>query len=246
MHEENCFITLTYNNENLPPGHSLNLSHFQNFMKRYRKFLWKNHRQKISFFHCGEYGTKLGRPHYHACIFGHDFADKKIHSNHNGNTLYTSQILEKDLWKMGYCLIGEVSFKSAAYVARYITKKINGPAQHEHYIKIDDYGEAHFVDKEYCTMSRNPAIGKRWIDKYYSDVYPSDEVIINGKSTKPPRFYDKQLEKNQPTIFKNIKLKRKKENQGNKKDQTPERLETRKTVKLAQIKSLTRNYENDS
>ena len=34
VHDENCFITLTYNNENLPKDGSLNKRDFQLFMKR--------------------------------------------------------------------------------------------------------------------------------------------------------------------------------------------------------------------
>ena len=37
QYENNCFITLTYDNEHLPPDGSLQLSHFQDFFKRFRK-----------------------------------------------------------------------------------------------------------------------------------------------------------------------------------------------------------------
>jgi hypothetical protein len=69
LHEKNCFITLTYSPENLPKDGSLDVSHFQKFMKRFRKRFGPG----IRFFHCGEYGESLSRPHYHACIFGFDF-----------------------------------------------------------------------------------------------------------------------------------------------------------------------------
>lgn len=37
MHDKNCFITLTYNDQYLPADGSLHLDHFQKFMKRLRK-----------------------------------------------------------------------------------------------------------------------------------------------------------------------------------------------------------------
>ena len=56
--EKNCFITLTYNDENLPKDGSLDVTHFQKFMKRLRK----KHGAGIRFYHCGEYGDKFGFP----------------------------------------------------------------------------------------------------------------------------------------------------------------------------------------
>lgn len=41
MHDNNCFITLTYNPENLPPDGGLIKSDFQKFMKRLRKYYSK-------------------------------------------------------------------------------------------------------------------------------------------------------------------------------------------------------------
>ena len=72
LYEKNCFITLTYNNDFIPPGNTLVVKHFQDFMKRLRK----KYGDGIRFFHCGEYGEKTGRPHYHAILFNHDFDDK--------------------------------------------------------------------------------------------------------------------------------------------------------------------------
>ena len=72
LHKDNCFITLTYNDEHLPSPPSLSVRDFQLFMKRLRKRFGKG----IRFFHCGEYGEKYGRPHYHACLFGFDFPDR--------------------------------------------------------------------------------------------------------------------------------------------------------------------------
>lgn len=121
QHERNCFVTLTYDDKHLPADRSLKLRHFQNFMKKLRK----KYGAGIRFFHCGEYGEKFRRPHYHALIFNHDFDDKILWSKNRGSPLYISESLDS-LWEFGFATIGDVTFESAAYVARYITKKVNG------------------------------------------------------------------------------------------------------------------------
>ena len=136
LYENNCFLTLTYAPENIPPYGSLQLRDWQTFMKRYRE---KFSGITIRFFMCGEYGEnlehskngKLGHPHYHACIFNHDFSDKRIHSRRDGIDLYTSPTLSK-LWPHGYSTIGDVTFDSAAYVARYVLKKQLGKNSRSH------------------------------------------------------------------------------------------------------------------
>lgn len=67
MHESSSFITLTYSPEHLPENGSLVRKHFTDFLKRLRKALGS---VKIRYFGCGEYGSKLERPHYHAIIVG--------------------------------------------------------------------------------------------------------------------------------------------------------------------------------
>ncbi len=74
LHENNCFITLTYDNTHLPSDGSLHYKDFQLFIKRLRK---KFGNTRIRYYMAGEYGENFGRPHFHACIFGHDFHDKK-------------------------------------------------------------------------------------------------------------------------------------------------------------------------
>lgn len=129
LHDRNCFITLTYDEAHLPPDRGLHYRDFQLFMKRLRKRFGDN----IRFYMCGEYGEKVGRPHFHACLFGHDFDDKKLWSTTPAKSkLYRSESLE-ELWPNGFSSVGDVTFESAAYVARYITKKITGEAAESHY-----------------------------------------------------------------------------------------------------------------
>lgn len=241
LHEQNCFITLTYNSEHLPKSNSLDKTHFQKFMKRLRK---KYTGQSIRFYQCGEYGDRNGRPHYHACLFGHDFSDKTLHqTTKNGDKLYTSQILDK-IWKKGFCTIGELNFKTAAYCARYIMKKINGDQADAHYRYVNEKtGEEFQIIPEYTTMSRRPGIASNWYKNFKSDVFPSDEVIINGIPMQPPKYYDTLLEQENPFLYDDIKHDRLINAEKYLEDNTPERLHVKHTVKKAQVNLLSRTYE---
>lgn len=140
LHQNNCFITLTYDNEHLPADRGLHLEHFQDFFKRLRSRFtprcpfpsghperesWlKKH--TIKYYHSGEYGEKFARPHYHACLFNFDFPDKVFFKTlPSGFPVYVSDTLT-DLWPYGFHTIGGVTFESAAYVARYVMKKRTG------------------------------------------------------------------------------------------------------------------------
>jgi len=238
LHEDNCFITLTYNNESLPEDGSLNKKHFQDFMKRLRK-KYKN--KKIRYYHCGEYGDKNFRPHYHAIIFGLEFDDQKLFTVNNGEKLYTSEKLEK-LWPFGFSTIGTVTFESAAYVARYVMKKVNGKNAKNHYERVDsNTGEIYILVPEYNTMSRRPGIAAGWFDKYKDDVYPSDNIHLREKTFRPPKFYDKMYEHLMPNEMEKIKMQRMKNMQKHAKDNTAERLAVKEQVKNAQLNKLIRS-----
>jgi hypothetical protein len=247
LYDQNCFITLTYNPEHLPSDRSLHMEDFQKFMKRLRRKFGNG----IRFFHCGEYGSKNNRPHYHALLFNFDFPDRNHIETRLGNKYYTSEILN-ELWtdekgeSIGFSLIGDVTFQSAAYVARYITKKVTGEKAENHYLGIDfETGECWDKKPEYVTMSRRPGIGKAWFDKHKNDVYPDDHVIINGKEMKPPKYYDKLLEEMVPSDYRVVKAKREKASELFSENNTYERLRTRERVQDLKFKKLIRSYEDE-
>ncbi len=243
LHDDNSFITLTYSPECMPQGGTLVKSHFQDFMKRLRARLSP---KLIRFFHCGEYGDKFSRPHYHACVFGFDFPDKSFFSEANGIRLYTSAFLG-DVWDRGFCTVGDLTFQSACYVARYCLKKVNGERAFDHYWTVDEIsGEASPVLPEYCTMSRRPGIGAGWFERFGSDVFPRDEVITNGFRSQPPRFYDGLFEIQDPSDFERVKRDRVLRSRRRKGDSTPARLAVRERVKLAQVSFLKRGLEDES
>jgi len=235
LHQKNCFITLTYAPENLPKNNSLVKEHFQLFMKRLRRKFPPEKYGKISYFSCGEYGENFDRPHYHACLFNFDFPDKELFfTTSQGSKLYKSKIL-LDLWdNQGHVTIGDVTFDSAAYVARYCTKKINGSSASSHYQeKIP----------EFSLVSRRPSIASRFIEQYLDDVYNYDYVVVNGAKSKAPRFYDKFLEKNYPTRYLETKIKREESLSYAKKDL---RLISKLEHKILTMKTLTRKFETST
>ena len=241
MHQDNCFITLTYDEDHIPYDHGLRKDHFQKFMKRLRK---KYHWHKIRYYMCGEYGTSetggLGRPHFHALIFGFDFADKIFWEERRGSKLYRSPTLE-NLWPFGYSRIGSVNFGTAAYVARYVMKKITGNMAEDHYQRVDaETGEIYPIIPEYNAMSLKPGIAKDWFDKYSSDVFPHDYVIVNGRKVRTPAYYLKELKKIDPDMFEDVKGNRKEYAIKQQANNTPERLEARETVAKTKLRSLER------
>ena len=239
MHEQNSFITLTYDNAHLPSDRSLHYRDFQLFIKRLRKRFTG---RRIRFYMAGEYGEKLGRPHWHACIFGLSFDDKKLwRRSPSGANLYRSQDLEL-LWPFGHSSIGDVTFESAAYVARYIMKKVTGKNAEEHYTEIDpDSGEITKRKPEFTKMSLKPGIGYEWYKKYTSDVYPHDYVVVRGKKVKPPKYYDKNYKIDNPYEFDELLYFREKSAKLNYEDNTPERLLVKEQVTQAKLQKLKRN-----
>ncbi len=211
MHTNNCFLTLTYDDDYLPEDKSLNVQTFQLFMKRLRKHA----KTPLRFYHCGEYGSLKQRPHYHALIFGYDFPKKQVWRKNIKNPslqLYRDENLEK-LWPYGFSTIGQVSFQSASYCARYITKKITGQKAEKHYDGRKP---------EYCTMSKGDGkttfgIGFEWYKEFgWTDCHANDRIDLNGHYARVPRYYDKLLKENKIVgdieKFNKIKAKRK-ENQ---------------------------------
>lgn len=279
LHEDNCFITLTYNAENLPPDCGLIKKDYKDFMKRLRLFLeehtWngkeyvKNRKisvwsdrakryikrvlkcyNKVRYYHCGEYGDRNNRPHYHAILFGWNFHDwTYLFDSPSGQPIFTSPTLEK-IWGFGFVTVGAVTFESAAYVARYCVKKINGDLRDvineetglKHYERFNSYtGEISEVLPEYSTMSRRPGIGHNWISTYTRDCYPKDFTTIKGVRMKPPRYYDKYLESIDPMLYDDIKQSRLMSIQDMTDELSELRLASREKVKEAQHSQLKRS-----
>jgi len=102
QHQVSCFVTLTYDNVNLPVDGSVDVRHLQLFLKRVRERVWPC---LIRFFGVGEYGDLSGRPHYHVVLFGTDDA-----------------VAIGASWNLGFVHVGTLTDASASYICKYTTK----------------------------------------------------------------------------------------------------------------------------
>lgn len=266
MHEAKChpwniWVTLTYTDENLPQRYftgqyhpltakpvysgTLYKRHMQAFYRAFRKALKKDlpirHENQLRYYYAGEYGEKYRRPHYHACLFGVDLYDKKHYSNTAaGYELFTSETLSK-LWPHGLHTISALTWETAAYTARYAMKKITGQKQEEHYKVINrETGEIIILEPEFNDMSRNPGIGYTWYERYKKSVYMEKRigVRVRGNITPPPRYYDKLLQRQNPTLYDRVKRRRFMENLDKAANHTAARLEAEEVITKQKIKTL--------
>lgn len=147
---ENAFLTLTYDNAHLPKHRTLLKRDLQLFWKKLRKKIYP---RKIKYLACGEYGPTTLRPHYHCAVFNYWPSDAKFYKcNEVGDKLYTSKELNK-VWENGYVIVGNLTYESAAYIARYVYKKAYGG---------DKLNLKANKTPEFTTCSKNPGLAKNW------------------------------------------------------------------------------------
>lgn len=214
FHDQNSFLTLTYNDRHLPKDGCLRPEDMTKFFKRLRRYLdgWT----KVRYLYCGEYGEQNGRPHYHAILFGEDFRhDRKFWKRTSGGALFVSPSLS-DLWRcvrcgdsLGYATLGSVSFQSAAYTARYALKVDKSDAGFDKYPIATDVlsGEVR-PSVPFARMSRNPGLGRSYFDRYKHEMLAHDSVVYAGKEFPLPRYYDYLLRQEEPEAFEKLLAKR--------------------------------------
>lgn len=186
LYEKNCFITLTYDDFHLPKDNRPHRDEFQKFFKRLRKAI----DTEVRVFYCGEKGSKSGRAHYHAIIFGYDFDDKVlVGRTAKGSLIYRSSLLEK-CWTFGHSSIGEVEPGSACYVAQYSNKK-----------KLTGQDDGSFIG-----MSRRPGLGA---DCFNLRWFKSDTIYCALGEPNIPRFFQKMLQAIKPEYFEEWNAARK-------------------------------------
>lgn len=229
LHDRNCFLTLTYDDEHVPD--ELNVRDWQLFCKRLRKELSCEVEpfNEFRYFLAGEY-TDEGRPHFHAAVFGQDFTKDSTPFRSSPHKLWTSEQVER-CWRNGFHTVGGLTPESSGYIAKYVTKKVTG-----------DQAQAHYGGRrpEFATMSRGGrgskgGIGFRWIKKYKDEVYNEDSIVMGGKHYRPPRYYDNLLSDSELEL-----VKRKRRRMMNPENCTPERLADREKVALSRKRAFAR------
>lgn len=178
---------------------TLNVRDTQLFLKRLRK---EFDDKTIRFYLAGEYGPKSQRPHYHLIVFGltlDDFPDRKEHGrNELGQIYYKSRKLQ-DIWKKGFCLFSEVSWKTCAYVARYCQKKLYG-----------DLGDTVYESRKppFSTMSRRPGIAGTYLGAR-NDIFDMAKLYVPGAEVNLPKYFLRILRLRYPAWYDKIMAERK-------------------------------------
>lgn len=191
------------------------------------------------------------RPHYHALLFNWDFDDRVyFKTSESGCKIYVSEKLSR-LWPFGFSSVGDVTFESAAYVARYVMDKVTGDdatrigkSGLSHYQRVDaSTGEVFDVKPEYVTMSRRDGIGKGWYLKFKSDMFPSDFRVVNGAKVLPAKYYSNLFELQSPEEFAIVKKIRSARSEAVWRDNTERRLRVKEECKRARINLLKRGLD---
>lgn len=145
QYKDNTFVTLTYDDENLPENQSVSPRVLSAFVKRHRKAGYK-----FRYFACGEYGENTFRPHYHLAMFGHPNCLRQVtRISKTGQPCCEVCEAIKKSWGQGQIMLGTLEPKSMAYVAGYVTKKMTSH---------DDYRLEGRLP-EFARMSLRPGIG---------------------------------------------------------------------------------------
>lgn len=218
--DNNHFITLTYNDENLPMLDEITTEngitytktddwkgvlvpdHLTKFIHDIRQYFYrKNGLKNTKYLACGEYGTENGRPHYHIIFFGlplnaEDFYNTKIIDK---NYFSQHKLIEK-YWDRGFSYVSTATWNTIAYVSRYVTKKLYGN-------NADDERAQKGQIPEFIRMSKG--IAKEYWEKNKDSILKTDSITIrNAKGvhqTKPPRYFYRLLEKEDREMYQEIK-----------------------------------------
>lgn len=243
MWTHNCFITLTYARDRLPPNASLCKKDWQDFMKRLRAKVGPAQPPTLHngvlmgprYYMCGEYGPKEQRPHYHACIFGYNFLDRTPKGKSKSGQLYYFSDELTALWPHGRASVQDFTPETASYVSGYIMQAALHPDQRAEYT---DTGRI----PPYNNMSLKPGIGELWYARFHKDITHHDIAVAAGREHQVPKYYDKLSERYGHVDLEEVKSKRIASAKEHKADQTPARLRVREQVATAKL----RNHERSN
>lgn len=210
------FVTLTYNEKNVPMvvnyNHvelTLDKKDLQNFLKRLRHFIMQNedapgrwikyeysplHKKmayspKIRYFACGEYGKNGDRPHYHLVLYNTPL--EYFQEDPRNGKLFSDELSE--IWNKGIVDIGKVERGSAHYVAKYTLKGV-----------LDEWNYRDIRQEPFATMSRKPGIGQGYVDdnikNYFNSSKNSYATLKNGIKQPLGRYYKEKIFEEDETL----------------------------------------------
>lgn len=235
-HEQNCFLTLTYRDEDLPHRGQLVPAHLRQFIKDLRNYYRGERSRLIRYFGVGEYGGRTWRPHYHLCGFGFMFDDLVGAGQSNtGHSRFTSRTLDS-IWGRGNTMIGNLDPGTAAYTAGYCIKKLRDVASGgERYKRFDPLLQQWYrLVPEFSQKSTHPGIGRLFLDRFWSDVFPGDTVVTltphGAQERRAPEYYMRVLRERDEALYLDLKERRREAAFGSLRDRQPNRLADREVV----------------
>lgn len=252
MHPKNTcwFLTLTIDDDHLHEYitrkgfATVKTSDISKFIKALRGRWAEEHNitEGIRFFGASEYGDTTARPHYHVLVFGCPLFDLEFYKyNGQGDVLFKSSELDH-VWQKGFVTVGEFSWNTAAYTARYVTKKVNGLGS-DMYEKCD-------IEPEATRMSRRPGIGIPYLEAH-PELYDLDEIVLPSIGDRPnvvspPKAFDRRLDSIDPKKMARIKADRRllaelRSQQAPEGYDPYEYLEIQEGYKMDQMKGFSRN-----
>lgn len=201
----NWFITLTYDEENLPKGikgnPTLDTSNIDDFIQRLRNYFKVNYGYTgIRYLLAGEYGDQLARPHYHLILFNCPLPDIKPYTivdgvyhqkkDSFGNYYLFSDIIEEAWRHRGDVKISESSWYTSAYVSSYVVKKQKGQSS-----KVYDVLG---ILPPFLRASNKPGIGYCYYETHGKQLaeYPLLYIARNNNKplqTRAPRYFKKHI-----------------------------------------------------
>lgn len=199
------FVTLTYSDDYMPDNGMLDYRDLQLFFKNARHY-FQDENQPFKYFACGEYGDKTLRPHYHFAGFNFKFDDLRPFKQTKSGWYYLSQSL-REVWEHGHVIVAPLTWQSAAYIARYVTKKMHGA--NRRYLDEHDPLTGEFLPFPVERAFQSKGLGLDWYNDNHKEIWDLDGCLYNNKYlVKPPRYYMKQLEKADPAKALFIKEQR--------------------------------------
>lgn len=155
------FLTMTYDQENVPRDGTLVPEHLNDYINRLRGSSLGHFR----YFAVGEYGDKTERPHYHMAIF-------------NAPPEHWEEYFQKR-WPYGFTKAGEITQKSAAYIAGYCTKKMTNHDDE----RLDGR------HPEFTRMSKKPPLGDQGMRRILETLYTRSGSTMLAKLGDVPKTY---------------------------------------------------------
>lgn len=244
LYDSNLFVTLTYDEENIPWHRSLELDHIQRFMKRLRKryegdisIPETGGTRPIRYYIAGEYGEETDRPHWHLLLFNLRLPD--YHGEQRARELKSL----RDLWPYGIHEVDQFTAARAAYTAGYCTKKVSGRIARKlkYEVMHPETGEVYVRRPEFATMSRRPAgLGVYYFRRFRRDFERGHVTFPGGFKKRLPRLYRQYLSEDPEWSYRNEIDKEAYISSLDPREQWPDRLAAKEATAKAQHKLFTK------